>query len=182
MDQKQGSLERMKNMVDKNEKGQSTIEFILTFSFAIGISFLFISQTLNLTIGFLVHYATYMGGRTFLTHDTSSNELSSVLASAGNTAKKSFARYSLSRFDISPTVEIISPERGSSLFSGITAKYERLLTPYKMVGGGKKATYFSEGFLGKEPTRNQCFRLTCTAMGLSSCTEAKDITLFDNGC
>jgi hypothetical protein len=169
-------------MVDKNEKGQSTIEFILTFSFAIGISFLFISQTLNLTIGFLVHYGTYMGGRTFLTHDNSSNELSSVLATAGNAAKKSFARYGLTRFDIKPVVEVISPEQGTSLFSGITAQYQRLLTPYKMVGGGKKATYHSEGFLGKEPTRNQCFQLTCTAMGLSACTEAKDITLFDNGC
>jgi hypothetical protein len=172
----------MKNMVNKNEKGQSTIEFILTFSFAIGISFLFISQTLNLTIGFLVHYGTYMGGRTYLSHDNSSSELSSVLNTAGNAAKKAFNRYSLTRFDIKPTLKVISPEQGSSLFSGITAQYQRLLTPYKMVGGSEKATYHSEGFLGKEPTRNQCFQLTCKAMGLSACSEAKDITLFDNGC
>lgn len=169
-------------MVSKNQKGQSTIEFILTFAFAIGISFLFISQTLNLTIGFLVHYATYMGGRTFLTYDNGSNNLSSVINTAGNEAKKAFNRYSLTRFDIKPKVEVISPEQGSSLFSGVTAQYQRLLTPYKMVGGDKKATYHSEGFLGKEPTRNQCYQMTCLAVGLSQCDDGMDITLFDNGC
>lgn len=167
----------------KNEKGQSTIEFILTFSFAIGISFLFVSQSLNITVGFLVHYATFMGGRTYLTYDNGSNELTSVYNSAGNAAKKAFDRYALTRFDIQPEVEIITAENSaSSLFSGVTAQYERLLTPYKMVGGGKKAMYHSEGFLGKEPTRNQCFQTTCLAMGIQGCSEAKDITLFDNGC
>lgn len=165
-----------------NEKGQSTIEFIMTLSFALGVSFLFISQSLNSTIGFLVHYATFMGGRTFLSYDSGSNSATNSIDIAANRAVETFNRYTLTRYNISPQINMNKPTGNSSLFSGITAQYERLLTPYKMVGGGSKATYYSEGFLGKEPTRSSCRETTCGAMNLSSCSASMDITLFDNGC
>ena len=53
-------------------EGQSTIEFLLTFIFSIGILILFISLGLNLTRGYIAHYATYMASRTYLTADNTS--------------------------------------------------------------------------------------------------------------
>lgn len=174
------NIPQIKNIF--NQKGQSSIEFIMTFSFALGVSFLFISQSLNQTIGFVVHYATYMGGRTFLSYDNGSNELERAIQEASIAATKSFKRYGVSKFDINPKVEVITPLDNSSLFTGVTAKYDRLLSPFKLVGGSSKAVYFSEGFLGKEPTRASCFIMTCKAVGLDACEGTMDVTLFDNGC
>ena len=53
----------------KNNKGQSTIEFILTFTAAVGFIFLFLKMALNYTNGFMVHHATYMASRSYLVSD-----------------------------------------------------------------------------------------------------------------
>jgi hypothetical protein len=173
---------------NKNESGQSTIEFLLTFAFAIGLSFLFVSLALNKTTGFLVHYATFMSGRAFMSYDASSNTVESNLNSAERVAKDVFKLYGLNRFGVQQNqVKVQKPKpvgNVSNLMSGVTAQFQKKLTPYKLVGGGTKATFLSEGFLGKEPLRVQCWEMICRAMGIAACgTQAEmDITVFDNGC
>lgn len=170
-------------ILKKNEKGQSTIEFILTLSFAIGITMLFVSQALNMTVGFMVHYGTFMAGRTFLSHDSFGRDISQSIGQAGNVAKETFSFYNLQVLDISPVVKIVKPSDGNSLMSGVTAQYDKLLSPFKLILNGEKATFYSEGFLGKEPTRASCYQQTCFAIGSGgNCTANMDVTLFDNGC
>ena len=53
----------------KNNKGQSTIEFILTFTAAVGFIFLFLKMALNYTDGYIVHHATFMASRAYLVGD-----------------------------------------------------------------------------------------------------------------
>lgn len=171
-----------------NQKGQSTIEFILTFAFAIGISFLFVANSLNMTTGFLMHYATFMSGRAFLTFDLNSQNLSSNLNGAERVAKDVFKNYKLTRFGVkNSNFEVFKPKPvgdNSNLFSGARAKFEKRLTPYRLVGGSAKATFMSEGFLGKEPPRIQCWKMICMAMTGGDCASSgeMDITVFDNGC
>lgn len=190
-EQQRGFLVQKKFTLKTNEEGQSTIEFILTFAFAIGLSFLFVAHALNMTTGFMTHYATFMSGRTFLSYDATSAEPVSNYNSAQRVATKVFNIYKLDRFGVnSSTLRFNKPAPASSksvLFSGVSAKFEKRLTPYKLVGGSKKATMMSEGFLGKEPLKIQCWEMTCRAMGLQpgACGGAaspKDITVYDNGC
>lgn len=159
-----------------DESGQSTIEFVLSLSFAIGITMLFVSQALNMTIGFVVHYGTFMAGRTYLVHD------GIAPAEAGDEARRTFEQYNLASFDIEPNLRIVDKE-SSVLYSGVTAQYDKLLSPFRLILDGERATFFSEGLLGKEPTRSTCFQQTCYAVGGNgSCNQSWDVTLFDNGC
>lgn len=173
--------------INKDQKGQSSIEFIMTFAFAIGICFLFVSHAINMTTGFLAHYATFMSGRAFLTYDATSNTVGTNMNSAERIAKKVFNIYRLDRFGLPSSIKVYKPKpagQNSPLFSGVTVTFQKRLTPYKLVGGAVKATMMSEGFLGKEPLKIQCWEQTCRAMGIGKCLEQgeMDITVYDNGC
>lgn len=174
-----------------NDKGQSTIEFILTFAFAIGISFLFVAHALNMTTGFMTHYATFMSGRAYMAYDATSQDAASNYNSAKRVAKKVFNIYRVDRFGVKTSsfkVNKSNPVGGNSaLFTGVSAQFEKRLTPYKLVGGSKKAVMLSEGFLGKEPLKIQCWEMTCRSIGLDpgKCggqASPMDITVYDNGC
>ena len=73
---KRASLSELSHTLHKrtsgNQKGQSTAEFILTFGFVVLIVIVFIQMSLNLTKGYLVHYATFMASRSFLVQDNNS--------------------------------------------------------------------------------------------------------------
>jgi hypothetical protein len=56
----------------KNSKGQSTIEFIFSFTAAVGFVFLFLKMALNYTNGYMVHHATFMASRAYLVSDSES--------------------------------------------------------------------------------------------------------------
>jgi hypothetical protein len=162
--------------IHKDESGQSTIEFVLSLSFAIGITMLFVSQALNMTIGFMVHYGTFMAGRTYFSYDSLTD------SETNDEARKTFNNYKLSNLDIDPQLKVINKE-DSVLFTGVTAQYDKLLSPFRLILDGEKAVFFSEGLLGKEPTRATCYEQTCHAMGANgNCSVALDVTLFDNGC
>ena len=77
-------------LIQDNDDGQSTIEFVMTLSFAIGMTMLFVSQALNMTVGFMVHYATFMGGRTYLTADNAQE--TSITSFARQEAIRAFER------------------------------------------------------------------------------------------
>lgn len=166
-----------------NESGQASIEFLLTFSFGIGFTILFLGLALNMTKGYLVHYANFMASRTYLSHDIAATEsLESALNQAEKMAEETFKSYPLGAFDIAVDLKVNSPLEVPALMSGTTATFMERLTPFSLVGGDSEAVFHSESFLTKEPPRLQCLRSVCQAMGLSNCTNVLDITAFDNGC
>lgn len=189
------------------QAGQSTIEFILTFTFGLGIVFLFINVAINYSAGYLVHYATFMAARTYLTveRDASDGPNDAV---AKEEARKTFARFRMQAlgidagsvkpggngangFHINPYFPAVtSSNRRDALYIGAYAVFEKPVSIFRLVAGGETAKYVSEAFLGKEPTRANCFEQTCKAiiLGLTgnptACGETSgfDFTVYDNGC
>lgn len=189
------------------EAGQSTIEFILTFTFALGIIFLFINVAINYSAGYLVHYATYMGARTYLTVEAGTNSEGNNNNVAKEEARKTFARFRMNAlgvdsssvrnaggrdigFHINPYFPAV-PNPRDVIYIGAYSVFERPISFFKLVAGGEKALHVSEAFLGKEPTRRNCWEQTCSAImvGLqgsaaTSCADinSNDFTVYDDGC
>ena len=173
-------------MVD-NQKGQSAVEFILTFSFALGVTFLFVNQALNITSGYLVHYVNFMSARAYLVHDGGINAPGSMFTQAKNKAIQVFESYNISEVGVDATLEVFSPNDNNGLFTGTVMQFEKRLSALPVVGGGKKALFYSESFLGKEPLRITCAKMICAAMTGNQDTCASrfdntDMALYDNGC
>lgn len=175
-----------------NQEGQVLIEFILVLVFALGITFIFVHMSLNYTIGYLNHYATFMSSRTFLTVDSASNTAAGSWASARTEAIKTFNKYNLSRFGIKAISQNdvkmhvgAGGQQSSMLFVGVTSMFERKLSSFDAVGGTEKAKFLSESFLGKEPVRMTCLEQVCSAIGQQDCpskAQSLDVVLYDNGC
>lgn len=175
-----------------NESGQVAVEFILTFVFGLGFAFLFINQALNTTTGFIVHYATYMGSRVYLTSDIGSNTVENGLNGAKTEArqyfdsnfKKPLITLGLDR----PTLQINHPQQDAPyLFSGAYTIFEQDFSKFGGFAPGVKLNMLSESFLGKEPMQIICLQRICHAMlgNENACIGAAgnlDITLYDNGC
>lgn len=167
----------------KNNKGQSTVEFVITFAFTIGLTFLFLSSSINYVGGYLVHYGNFVASRAYLTFDSSSSSIAGSLADAKVEAERVFHSYNLSGFG-AHNVEVNSPLEVKPLFTGTVVTYKRKLSLVKFLTGNEEATLVSESFLGKEPMRNECLTNICKAMGDGSggCSNTMDVTLYDNGC
>lgn len=175
-----------------NDRGQVLLEFILVMVFALGITFIFVHMSLNYTVGYLNHYATFMSSRTFLTFDSSSNNPSSSWSAARAEALKTFKRYQLTKFGIPNITQndvkmhtAVGGTQNTMLFVGVTSLFERQLSSFDSVGGTEPAKFFSESLLGKEPVRMTCLEQVCAAMGLSDCpskAQTLDVVLYDNGC
>lgn len=170
-----------------NQRGQVAIEFVLVIGFALGMTFLFFTQAFNATEGYLVHYANFMAGRTYLTAEIGSNDVGSNLNYASTLAEEVYKSYPLANFKINSKFETVSYSEGSGLFTGTTAKFEKNLNIFPGIGAGDKAQFLSETFLGKEPTRITCHEQVCAAItgSRSSCVskvDQMDATLYDNGC
>ncbi len=189
----------------KKQDGQSTIEFILTFMFSLGIVFLFVNVAVNYSVGYVVHYATFMASRTYLTVDSGINNLASSEAPAQAAALSTFLRFKMQSLgvpaggvlpagDSAPGLHINNfsevNDSAEALFVGAYAVFERPLSFFRSVGGTTKSKFVSESFLGKEPVRADCYERTCAAIMLgiggagSGCTGGGtvDFTVFDNGC
>jgi hypothetical protein len=169
---------------NKKEEGQATIEFLLVFAFALGVTFIFLSLAINATQGYMAKYANYMASRAFLTFDRSNTNVESNIQQAERVARQVYESYPLGAFDINAQFKVLKPTLGasSSLFSGTTIQFQKRLTPFRIVGGGAMIIMYDESFLTKEPVRPACWRGICNALGQSSCEVGLDITLFDNGC
>jgi hypothetical protein len=170
-----------------NEKGQSAVEFILTFAFALGLTFLFVNQAINLTAGYLNHYVNFMASRTYLVHEVGVDNKSSGISAARAEAIKVFKSYPIKKFGVDATFEVLTSDQGSGLFNGTIAKFKRPLSSLPVVGAGEDALFYSESFLGKEPLRITCAEMVCAAMtgSRSECRASGDdidIVLYDNGC
>ena len=172
----------------KKNKGQSTIEFIATFSFLIGFIFLFFKFSLLYTNGYLVHYATFMASRSYLVFDNNSNNPNGGADNdAGRRAQLVFNDFNINKFIPSlkkTSIQIHDPEDGGgsarNLYVGVSFQYQDKF-PLPRIGGKSKILSFkSESFLGREPTRSECIDQICKAFG-SNC-ESSHTTLSDNGC
>jgi hypothetical protein len=178
-----------------NQKGQSSIEFVLSFIFMLSLFFLFVQLAINLTSGYFVHYATFMASRVFLTQDNANASISSSVGTAngggGNSASamavSEFNRYRLDLFGIpSNSLRFNIPESGVLYeFVGAYVKYQKPITIIKAIGGNAKVDFLSESFLGKEPTRHVCLERSCKSVlqqDMECSSASMHLTLFDNGC
>jgi hypothetical protein len=173
--------------MSNNENGQSTIEFIFTFAFGVSVVLLIFNSAMNYSAGYLVHYATFMASRTYLTAEAYNgvfNEYENSLSIAEQSARATFNKYELGIFDVPPSsLQFNRPGDGDYLMVGAYATFSKPIDALGKVTGQTTVDLVSESFLGKEPTRAVCAGRVCSAVtGGDSCDETMDITLFDNGC
>lgn len=175
-------------MVDnKNEAGQSTIEFIMTFSAAVGFIFLFLKMAMNYTDGYMVHHATFMAARAYLVSDENRVSLEEGDARAMEKARRVFVSYMpagmVTGMDPSKLTEN-NPEPSATKFHAYVGLWIEFQQKFSLgfVGGKDSIRYLSEAFLGREPTRAETRTQVCEAiktLGLSRCDV--HVTLEDNG-
>ncbi len=173
-----------------NQKGQSSIEFILSMGFVFAMFFLFVNQAFNFTIGYLGHYATFMASRAFMAHDNGSmNNYGSIMNDAQVMGRRVFNRYQLPVFigESAGEVQFNRPDQGVFYeFTGAYFRFQRPFSTYKFFGGDVKIDLLTESFLGKEPTRYECRQQLCQAVSGGECGANSEVlkhsTLYDNGC
>ena len=172
-----------------NQSGQSTVEFIFSFIFAVSLILMVFNTSLNYAAGYVVHYATFMASRIYLTQDFSPSEWGPEGAKndPSKNPKQIFKdSYKLSIFGINSELQIndrpvVGP--GEYLMVGAYTQFERKIDLIGQVTGQAKLELISESFLGREPVRGVCASRTCYAItGQDACSPAMDITLFDDGC
>lgn len=179
-------------MKNKNQLGQATIEFILTFAFGLSLMLMIFNSATNYATGYLVHYATFMSSRVLLTSDTYFGNFgtpyNSSIRIGEERARQAFRQYNLGIFGIQDnefyvnlTDEGQSP--GEYLTVGTYSRFNQKVDALGRVAGNTELELVSESFLGMEPTRLGCAMRVCQAItGQESCDSSMDITLFDDGC
>lgn len=170
----------------KNNKGQSTIEFVLTFTAAVGFIFLFLKMALNYTNGYMVHHATFMASRAYLVSDAELYDNDKVGDPAAYELAKAVFRKNLPEAlmpDFDGTVMVNAPDSGKlSTFTGVWTQFSQAFS-LSFIGGKDSILFRSESFLGREPTRAESALQICQSImavaSISSCD--KHATLEDNG-
>lgn len=172
-------------MKEKNNKGQSTIEFILTFTAAVGFIFLFLKMAVNYTNGYMVHHATYMASRAYLVGDAERYESPGAGDPLAFELAKSVFRKNLPEALI-PNFDGVLRENnpgvvGLSVYVGVWVEFNQAFS-LGFIGGKDKMPFRSESFLGREPTRAESAIQVCQAI-MSVTQGGCDIeaTLDDNG-
>lgn len=172
-------------MIVRNNKGQSTIEFIMTFTAAIGFIFLFLKMAINYTNGYMVHHATYMASRAFLVGDSESQQtIEGRDKNAFDLAKTVFNKNLPEGLIGNFNGELKANNPLAVPFGPFIGLYVEYSQPFSIgfVGGKEQVVFRSESFLGREPTRVETIAQVCKAvssvLGQSCDIEA---TLDDNG-
>ncbi len=180
---RRGFLPRQNHTLDK--RGQSTIEFLLTFIFVFSLIFMIFRIGVNLTNGFLVHYATFMASRTYLVIDNNSNSPSGGDQNARNRASIVFEKFPMKHTipGWNSLIKINHPGSvPNALFTGAWSEYTENFGISDIVGGIKPMVLRSESFIGREPTRANCLQRVCRAMEEVGGDCSVHTTFFDNGC
>ena len=171
----------------RNESGQSTIEFILSFTVAIGFIVSFYKVAMLFTNGYLVHYAVFQASRAYMVAEQGANQPNGSDALARREAKKVFDFYNLSELIPGFETELYynEPEanlgNSTNVYVGVGVVYnDSLLIP----ATSKKIPIplTSESFLGLEPTRAECFVGICTSFRELGAQCLVHTTVSDNGC
>lgn len=192
------------------QKGQSTVEFIVSFTFSLALLFLFVQLAFNQVVGYLVHYATFVSSRTYLVLDSNSNERTNVLNQAEVDSKSIFNDYyklrnqfpyafkgPMTELQINKAIEAGDPtEMKRSILTGAYFEFQQKLSMMDLLGGNREVFLVSESFLGKEPSRIECHANICSTIKAKLGAYIKGdpcansgtaennilITLYDDGC
>lgn len=165
-----------------NQQGQSTIEFIFSFGFAFFLIIYTLKVALNYTTGYLVHYATYMASRTYLTFENSGAATDPALI-----IKEVFddTKVGLYNKQIIVDTNTLKPQlepAGAGVLNGVSFDWSTTFSTVGLFGGRAVLNMKSESFLGREPDRKECSKQTCTAARRSPGACGKAFTVVDNGC
>lgn len=173
----------------KCEEGQSSIEFLITLSVALGLLFSFFKMAIIYTNGYFVHYVVYQASRAYMVGERHSNTEDGSDGEAKTQAQAVFDSFNLPGiipgFDGTLKVEdpISHGNPQTNLYVGVRTNFnQKLMIP------GTSATIDidmeSESYLGMEPTRAECFFQTCNAIHeIGSGTQCNEhATVTDNGC
>ena len=185
----------MNKLASENVSGQSTIEFLATFTFSFLFLFFFLKVALNYSKGYVAHYATFMASRAFLVYDNHSTAEAAATTASKNVFKSFWLdkvspdQFGTSNVDSNLKFNTFS-DMGSSgalpMFKGAYFDYEEQFSVSNVLGGTDTVTLRSESFLGREPTRIGCLAQICKALETladeSACDKADIVTLSDNGC
>lgn len=175
----------------KNEQGQSTVEFIFTFVIGLSLVLVVFNTSINYATGYLVHYATFMASRVYLTADNHTGSIgrsAPSLNEAEDRAREAFLKYNLNilsvpneNFRINRVQDVT--DHSQILTVGAYTTFDLTMDMLGKIAGQRKLELVSESFLGKEPTRSECATRVCIAVtGLNNCQDTMDITLYDDGC
>lgn len=164
----------------------------MVFGFSIGFFVIFLSLGINLTLGYLTHYATYDISRAYLVIDNGSQEALDADRVASSDAAEIIAiqnftwpqilNSSYFRAEDKSGFRFNKPEDVIPEFVGVYYNYKRKLSDSGFLTGDQRVEYTSESFLGKEPLRAECFDRICDMMR-GACNQFEgEVTVFDNGC
>ncbi len=177
----------------KCEKGQSTVEFLVTFPFVFLFIVFFFKLALNFTKGYLAHYATFTAGRSFLVFDYHEPDDSKARSSAREVfdsillSNINASQFNVRGLKFNYFSDVTDGNNTNPLFKGAYFDYKETFSLSRLLGGKNPMNLRSEALLGREPTRIGCLRRICKAMeqlaGVSSCKKDNGlVTLSDNGC
>ena len=165
-----------------NQKGQSTIELLVTLVFVFGFVFLFLKTALNTTSHFMAHYYTFLASRSYMVLDNNGPPGLTDTVAVQKT-EELFAGFPLSALGIEGELGFNTPSGPEyALLTGVHFRFESMMTLGKALGGEKKLNLTSESFLLREPPRSDCLNQICNtikSLGGDCTTHA---TLADNGC
>ncbi len=174
-----------KNLKYDYQEGQSSIEFLITIIFVVSIIFSFVKLAINMTNGYLAHYATFMASRTYMVIDNNSNTPAGSDNYAEKRASEVFNSYKLSTFvgNYKGALTFNAPDfSGKHIYVGALHSFSQAFSINDFVGGKSPIEFLSESFLGREPTIATCFSRVCYAMKEAGGDCQLHTTIFDNGC
>lgn len=144
-----------------------------------------IKIALNLTNGYLAHYATFMASRTYLVVDSNSAEVDGADEYAFLLSQRVFNKFRIGGFipDARQRLRARPPGVGGNpVYTGIIFKFTQEFSFSDMTGGKVPMDFVSESFLGREPTRATCLQRICDSMKMIGKGCGSNITYYDNGC
>lgn len=168
----------------RNNKGQSTAEFILAFAFMALFVIVFIQMAENYVKGYVIHYAAFMTSRSYMVQDKGGQNFDEQ---ATETPEGKVLRKML-KVNNKLKVQFRNPDSGGKkLFSGTVLTFSESFSPSEMVGGTDKVRFVSESFLGRTFSTSECVANICLLLketisgGAVECNSGF-MTLYDNGC
>jgi hypothetical protein len=172
--------------IKMNDNGQSTIEFLVSFSVIFTILLTFVRIAFNATNGFYAHYAVFNASRAYLVSDENNNSLSNGDSNARDKAKQVYDRYKVEYLLGGSRPELKTNNPGDYPNMPYIGNYITFSMDFgvsSMIGGKGPLTMVSESFLGREPSRQECIERICStfaAIDGGSCSS--HTTIYDNGC
>lgn len=169
----------------KNNNGQSTIEFLVTFGFVLAILITFGKIGMNFVDGYLMHYANFQASRAYMTFDRNVGNPGGDDGQAANYARQIFNKYNLETALVVKDVDfrVNGPSNVSKkIFVGTHVSFTQKFTVSNMLGGQQDIELITESFLGRQPTRGECLEQIVNAMSKYCGDCSSNATFFDNGC